>query len=529
MTFMERLKFVWKGLRSVRAYAAAKMGRLTGDWLAVATSIDADIRSGMIPVRSRARDLSQNNEYAKAYLRAVKKNVIGSEGFKLQVKPIEYVDGQKKPDRLATNILEQAFKEWSKPDTATVTGKVSFRKAQEIVIETVARDGEAFIRLIRNENINRFGFSLQLIEPDWIDEKLNYELPGGSVVRMGIEVDRWRRPVAYYLSTRNHTLDVYGNIFASAPHERIPADDMIHMFDPERADQTRGISWMAPAMLGMHNLKGYIEAAIVNARSGANKLGFFRNAANTSGEYTGDGTDASGNKTLLCEPGSFEDIGDKEFTPYDPKYPEAQFDPFTKSILRGISAGLGVSFSSLSNDLTEVNFSSIRAGLIEERETWKSIQSWMIESMLDRVYGEWLFMTLMVGAVNLPATKYRKFNAPTWIGRRWAWVDPLKEVQAYKEAVAAGFKSATQIVAEGGGDIAELYAEMKAEKDLAKEYGLELDFGSGGTKNGKQGTDGSADVSGGGSGTADAGNPDGQTGSGVGKGGGKVGRSLLLV
>lgn len=528
MNMMQRLMFVLKGSKySSRAYAAAKMGRLTGDWLTTATSIDADIRSGMISVRSRARDLSQNSEYTKAYLRAVKKNVIGSEGFKLQVKPIEYVNGERVQDQLATSIIEQAFKEWSRPENATVTGKVSFRKAQEIVIETVARDGESFVRLIRNQNINRFGFALQLIEPDWIDEKLNTELKGGNIIRLGVELDPWRKPVAYYVANRNNTMDVYGNIFAGAPHTRIPANDMIHLFDPERADQTRGMSWLAPSMLGLHNLKGYVEAAIVNARSGANKLGFFGNAPNTSGEYTGDGTDAQGNKTLLFEPGTFEDIGDKVFTPYDPKYPDAQFDPFTKSILRGISSGLGVSFSSISNDLTEVNFSSIRAGLIEERETWKSIQSWFAESLLNRTYSEWLFMTLAVGAVNLPAGKFKKFNVPTWTGRRWAWVDPLKEVQAYKEAVAAGFKSATKVISEDGGDIEELYQELSNEKALAEKYDLELDFG--GKNNGKQGSDGSEDVSGGGTGTADEGDANDQTGSGNGKAGGKVGRSLLLI
>lgn len=473
-----------------RAYAAASMGRLTGDWSVTATSIDNDIRSGLVSVRSRARDLSQNNEFAKAYLRAVKKNVVGSEGFKLQVRAMNYVANKGVPDRLANSILEQAFAEWGRPETATVTGKVSFRKAQEIVIETVARDGEAFVRLVRGERLNKFGFSLQLLEPDWIDERYAEQLPNGNLVRMGIELDAWRKPVAYYVAKRNPTLELYGPSIPAGPYTRISADDIIHVFDPERADQTRGMSWMAPAMLGLHNLKGYTEAAVINARVGASKMGFFRDPL-SGAEYTGDTVDGSGNRITSVEPGIFEDIGTKEFTPYDPKYPEAQFDPFTKAILRGISSGLGVSFASLSNDLTEVNFSSIRAGLLEERETWKSIQSWFVESLLNRVYSEWLMMALMVGAVNLPAAKYPKFNNPTWTGRRWSWVKPLEEVQAYKEAVAAGFKSATQVIAENGGDIEEMYQELSDEKALAEEYGLELDLG--GKENGAGKEDSPAD------------------------------------
>lgn len=460
-----------------RAYAAASMNRLSGDWLTTATSIDHDIRAGMVAVRSRARDLSQNSEFAKAYLRAVRKNVVGSEGFALQVKAVNYENGKAVPDRVANSKLEEAFYNWGMPETATVTGKISFRKAQEVLIETVARDGEAFVRLIRGKNLNRFGFSLQLIEPDWVDEKYNAELRNGNLIRMGVEINQWRRPVAYYVSTRNNTLDLYGTIIPTEPYVRVPASDMIHLFDPERADQTRGISWMAPAMVGLHNLKGYIEAAVINARVGASKMGFFRDPIGGDNPYEGDTTDASGNKITTIEPGIFEDIGQKEFLPYDPKYPDQQFDPFVKAILRGVSAGLGVSFSSLSNDLTEVNFSSIRAGLIEERETWKSLQAWFVESFLNRVYAEWLEMALLTEAVALPYAKFAKFNAPKWTGRRWAWVDPLKDVQAAKEAVAAGFKSATAIISEAGGDIEELYQEIAEEKALAKEYGLTFDLG----------------------------------------------------
>jgi lambda family phage portal protein len=460
-----------------RAYAAAKMGRLTADWIATATSIDHDIRAGIVSVRSRARDLSQNNEYARAYLRAVRKNVVGSEGFKLQVKAMGYIDGKPTPDRLANSILENAFWEWSKPEMATVTGKISFRKAQEVIVETVARDGEMFIRLVRGRSVNKYAFSLQLIEPDWIDEKYNVELPNGNIVRMGVEVNEWRRPIAYHVSPRQKGADIYGYITPSGPRIVVPASDMIHVFDPERADQTRGMSWMAPAMLSLHDLKGYVEGAIINARAGANKLGFFRDPAGDGGEYTGDTVDASNQKISTCEPGTFDNIGRLEFQGFDPKYPEAQFDPFVKSILRGISSGLGVSFSSLSNDLTEVNFSSIRAGLLEERETWKSLQSWFMESFLNRVYSEWLTMALMTGAVNLPEAKYDKFNAPVWTGRRWGWVKPLEEVKAYQEAVKSGFKSATQVVAENGGDIEELYQEIKQEQELADEYGITPDYG----------------------------------------------------
>ena len=501
---------------STRAYAAASMGRLAGDWMTTSTAIDQDIRSGMIPVRARARDLSQNNEYARAYLRAVRKNIVGSEGFQLQVKSKNFVNGRAEPDRIANAKIENAFWAWSQPEFATVTGKISFRKAQELIVETCARDGEMFVRLIRGEGINRFGFTIQLIEPDFVDHQLNSELKNGNIIRMGIEVDRGRRPVAYHVSQRNNTLELYGSTIPAGPHIRIPARDVIHVFDPERADQTRGISWMAPAMVALHNLRGYVEAAVINARVGASKMGFFRDPVGSGEEYTGDTVDELGNKITTVEPGVFEDIGQKEFHAYDPKYPDQQFDPFVKSILRGISSGLGISFSSISNDLTEVNYSSIRAGLIEERETWKSLQAWFVESFMNRVYSEWLSMALMTQSIALPIARYEKFNQPQWTGRRWAWVDPLKDVQAAKEAVAAHFKSSTQVAAEMGVDIEDLYAEIKEEKELAEEYGITPDYG--GTQNGKV-SDGDSETVG----------EDGQSPKGNGSGEQPVRRTRVLV
>ena len=71
-------------------------------------------------------------------------------------------------------------------------------------------------------------------------------------------------------------------------------------------------------------------------------------------------------------------------------------------------------------------------------------------------------------------SKFDKFNAPVFVGRRWQWVDPLKDIMAKILEVQAGFGTATQVIAEKGDDILETYTELKEEKALAKEFGLEL-------------------------------------------------------
>ena len=295
---------------------------------------------------------------------------------------------------------------------------------------------------------------------------------------------------------------------------------MIHIYDPERADQTRGISWLAQGMVNGHQLRGYIEAAVINSRASACKMGFFRDPTGDAGEYQGEGIDNSGATIETAEPGLMKDIGRHEFVGYDPKYPHEQFDPFVRSMIRLIASGLGVSYQTLSGDLSDTSYSSGRQGLLEERETYKSAQEFIRETFLDRVYAEWLAMGIVTGRLNLPFAKFSKFNAPKWTGRRWAWVDPLKDVQAAKEMRAAGFKSSTQIVNEMGGDIEDTYQEIEDENKMAEKHGFSPDFGSGGKDDGKGASVGGEE------GEAVPGNA---PRPGNGKGRGADGRARLLI
>jgi len=528
-----RLGYVPVGLAQKsarRAYAAARLTNLTSDWITSPVTADADLRAGMVQVRVRARDLAQNNDYAKAYLRALKKNVVGADGFTLQVKAVDYVadpkTGKSKPkaDDLANAILEQAFADWSRAGICEMSGRFSFRKVQELSIETAGRDGEVFLRIIRGQAArNKYGFALQLIEPDYVDETHNVTLSNGNVIRLGVEIDLWRRPVAYWIRKFTPGMDIYGAPLAATERERVPATDMVHFFDPERADQTRGASWLVQSMIRMRHLGGYEEAAVVNARAGASKMGFYKPGI-AGEEYTGDAKDAQQNPVTSVEPGINEVLPPGwEFIPYEPKYPDQQYDGFVRATLRGMSAGLGVAFSSLSNDLSDVNFSSIRAGLIEERETWKSLQKLFVEAVNDRVFSEWLLMALTTGTVNLPLSRYEKFNVPKWTGRRWAWVDPLKDVEANRAAVAAGFKSPTQVINEMGGDREDVYQEIAQDKEYAASLGLSFDYSAGGKANAQ----GNTEEDGAAAGTEAV--PGGGGGNGKDKAGRANGRDRLLL
>jgi lambda family phage portal protein len=106
-----------------------------------------------------------------------------------------------------------------------------------------------------------------------------------------------------------------------------------------------------------------------------------------------------------------------EFAGWDPSQPSGVYSDFTKTVLRRIASGLGLSYSSLSNDLREVNYSSTKVGLQAEREMWRMLQDWWIASFLQPLYVRWLEAATLSGKLVLPSADWRRFAAVKWVPR----------------------------------------------------------------------------------------------------------------
>lgn len=464
---------------SKRGFDAARVDDLTYAFQSSTAAIDADINAGLERMRGRARTLSQNNDYAKKFLQQVVCNVVGPTGFGLQVLSSEGA----RLDTLANTMIEREFSAWARRGVCEVSGKLSFVDVQGLVAQAVARDGEALVRIVRGKEAgNRHQFALQLLDVDRLPIAYNVNVLGdGNRIAMGVELNRFGRPVAYHLH-QFHPGETAGGLVAGARYERVPATDILHLFRPMRPEQRRGVPAMHTAMFRLEMLGKFEAAAVVAARKGAETIGFFTSPDGQAPLL--DGADASGNQISTSVPGSYDTLPTGyDFRAYDSKYPNEMYGTFVKHALRGISSGLGVSYNSLASDLEGVNYSSIRAGVLEERDAWMAWQNWMIEALMVPVYEAWLSTAMLAGAIAysssgspLPVNKLDKFLVHSWQGRRWAWVDPLKDVQANIESINAGLKSRRQVIAEQGQDLDEVWAQLQAENDLAES--MDLDFES---------------------------------------------------
>ena len=459
-----------------RGFDAAQISRLTSTWTRSSVSIDSDLLGKLEILRARSRDMANNDPYAKKFLQMCQTNIVGPSGFAIQVRP-RRDDGS--VDNLDGDAIERAFETWSKRRNCSMTGRLSFGGICNQIVRSAARDGEWLVRKYRGPAYGPFGFKLHILDVDRIVTQKNEELKGGGIIRMGVELSPMGAPVAYHLHTKHPGDNTYYD-YRHGQIERVPAADISHEFLLDRPEQTRGVPWMYAAMKRMWDLNGYDEAAILAARVGASKMGFWTTPDGT-GSALADGSEADGTLFTEAEPGVFGVApSGYGFETFDPAYPAQAYESFVKSCLRGIASGLGVAYNDLSNDLENVNFSSIRAGTLAERDTWMVLQRWVIESFCEEIFSEWLSMGLLMGSITgptgkpLPSGKFDKFDAATFRGRRWQWVDPRADMEAASRAVSEGFKSRRDVVNEMGGDIDDVWAQLAREQQDAAALGLNL-------------------------------------------------------
>ena len=460
-----------EGSTQVRRFDAAKMGRLTTGWSTTPNHINRDLYTDLRAMRSRARDLAQNNDYVKRFLGLVKNNVVGAVGPGFQVQALRD-DGT--IDQVDSTRLERGFTDWCRPGHCDVTGRYGWVDLLNLLMETCARDGEVLVRHVTGRG--KYAYQLQLIDVELLDESYNETLRDGRKVRMGVEYDAFGMPTAYYLTQADSTDPIYYG-GARGPRVRVPAEEIDLLFVPQQIGQLRGVTWLHTAMLRLHHLGGFEESAVVAARAGAAKMGFY--TQDVEGSATGGPAgedDGRGNTLSEFEPGTFEKLpAGWDFKAFDPQYPHAHYGDFIRSTLRGVAAGLGVSYTSLSNDLENVNYSSIRAGVLEEREAWKALQRWLIDGFCHKVYSRWLLNTLSYTSQlgSMPIGKILKFDAAVFQGRRWDWVDPEKDANAHLLAVHNGLKSYSQVIREQGRDPDETWRELAADKAAMAALGLQ--------------------------------------------------------
>lgn len=450
-------------------------------WLSgvVTGGINTDLKADLALMVARSRELAQNEPMAKRYLSLLTANVIGSKGITYQSKVLEDATPSKReplPDVAANEALESAWKRFLQPGVVDPLGGQSGRGLMCTILKTVARDGNAFLQEDLNAK-NEFGYALRLLDGTRLATDINEPRDvNGVAVTMGVETGPDGERLAYYFYD-GHS----GVLGINRKKRRIPADVLIHIFHQDYPEQILGYPWLHASMSRMRTLKKFQECALVASAVGASKMGFYTQSPDMAADSNPsiDAEDADG-PIQEATAAHFEvlDPG-MGFEAFDPEYPHALYGSFTKTAKRDIASGLDVSYHSLASDLEGVNFSSIRSGTLEDREQYKILQEWFIEQFLERVFSRWLNMGLLNSSIKhpgtgnaLPAAKREKFSRHIFIGRRWDWVDPLKDEQANGTALNNLMDSPYRILTQKGLDPDEVLDDLARFQRAAEARGI---------------------------------------------------------
>jgi lambda family phage portal protein len=457
-----------------RLYSAAGVNRLNKDWTTTPYSANWSLYRDLRILRARSRDMCANSAHFRKFLKMVRSNVVGPKGLQLQVRARK---ARGKLDTQLNKLVGEIFWQWGMPETCTVTGKLDWIGCQRLFVTQLARDGEALVQMIAPPD-NPFGFALKFWNPDYLDETYNEELRDGRRIIMSVEIDANDKPIAYWLTTP--ASDINFTQRRARQRIRVPAEQMIHAYLVENEEsQVRGVTWFHAALLEGRNLHVYKGAVIDSAKMTAMSGGFFTKESPDETEFTGQENEDGEEQDINIDfsPGSFHIVPEGfDFKQFDPKQPTQNHAEFVKTVTRDLATALGVNYFSLAGDMGDVNYSSARVGLGEERDLWRELQDFVGMTFCRRVYHAWARAALLSGKLTVDARQFAEIQNPIFRARGWRYVDPQKEITANTMALENNQATLTDILADQGIDITEFCETRKSEIELGDQYGLDFRY-----------------------------------------------------
>lgn len=400
-------------------------------------------------VRSRARHAYANNGYIRNAVNAIVAEAVGA--------GIEGNSGH--PDAYTAALIDKAFSAANldaegRTDTRGMT-------AAAVLAENV--DGEAFFVAERRDS----GTVWRQIPAEFVDESDTRELADGYVVA-GVEFTNDGTRRAYHIRPQRPT-DLYP---VTAESIRVPAEDVLHIYRQLGPGQVRGISQLAPVLLTVNELDQALDALLVGLKTSAMFAGFVTDMTNMGG-----GAEAfpDGLADISLEPGVVRVLPGGMDIKFSAPDQARESIAFAKLTLGQIAAGLGVPQHLVDGDLTQANYSSLRAGLLPFRaKVEQYVYHTLVPQFLNPIFRRFVTEEYLAGRLDVPDLSAAL--TAEWLPPRPMQVDPQKDMAAAREALAMGLTSRRQAVAAMGWNVAELDQEIA--DDRARETALGLSFGT---------------------------------------------------
>lgn len=456
------------------SYEGAAEGRRSSNWDAPDTGPNSLIMPALRNLRSRSRAAVRNDPYAGNIIDKRVSNLIGT-GITPQPRLL---------DKALRKAMQVLWEDWV--DESDADERTDFYGQQALVARTVEQSGECFVRLRprRLEDGLAVPLQVQCLAPEFVPHDKFEVTRSGNVIRAGIEFNSIGRRVAYWCY-RNHPSDKTSLNAGYNPLVRVPAEQMLHIFEPLEPGQLRGVPRLAPILKRLRSLDNYDDAVLFRQEVANLFAGFVRKPAPEgpghppmdmlTGAPVVHDRDAF-TPMVALEPGTMQELGPGEQVEFsDPPDGGNNYPDFMRQQLMAAAAGAGLPYELMTGDMRDVNDRAIRVVLTEFRRRLEQLQFQVYVHQLCRpVRAAWMDMAVLAGSLELDdyVLRRREYLRTRWVPQGWAYIHPVQDVQSRMLEVGAGFASRTEMCLRSGTDAEVVDEENAADIARAKDLGL---------------------------------------------------------
>ena len=459
-------------LEASRHYDAARPDRFGSGWMPTNQrphETDAMYRDR---IRARARDLERNSNIANSVLLAMERHIVGV-GIQPQAKAL-LPDGQE--NDVVNSQIESLWATWAKASNCDITAHDSIYGLQRMIVRRLITDGEIYPVLVYDGDFIKF--ELQLIEADALASWKVSDKDGIRILS-GVEINDYYRPLAYWFSLDTTLSSLSSGLKA----DRVDARRVLPCFVKTRPQAVRGMSQFAQSMGNIRDSDEYIDAELMAARIAACLAVFVSEGSSGSMPRLGrnttvEGENGASKRATQLEPGLISSLpGDSTVFTVDPKHPNGSAGDFVSLQQRLVGAGMGLSYESVSRDVSKTNYSSCRSALLEDDGGYKVLRQYIIDAVLNPLWETFVDSCVISGKLNIRDyfTNRDNYIRVKWIPPAQNWVDPLKEVQATQLELSLGINTRAEVCASKGRDWREVAMQNAKELELMNELGIKQD------------------------------------------------------
>lgn len=440
-----------------RGYDGAARGRRTDGWRAPGSSANTEIGMAGALLRDRMRDLVRNNPHAAKAVAVLVNNIVGA-----GIMP-RAASGDEALDRRVDDLFER----WA--EACDADDQLDFYGLQTLICREMIEAGEVLVRrrLRRSSDGLPVPLQLQVLEADFLDATKSGAIGAGRLVQ-GIEFDPVGKRRTYWLHAE-HPGDAWGVLQGGLGSRSVPATEIAHVYEKQRT-QARGVPWGAPVIRALRDLDDYEVAEIVRKKTEACVTAIVFGDDEAQQGIAPAVVDADGNRVEQFEPGLIAYARGGKDIRFNQPAATGGYGEYKRASLHTISAGFRVPYELLTGDLSQVNYSSIRAGLVEFRRMIDAVQWQLFIPMFCAPVWRW-FTEAAWTAGQIPVP-----NVPVeWSPPKFEAVDPQKDAMANLLAIRSGTMTLAEVIAQQGRNPDAVLAEIAATNAKLDAHGLVLD------------------------------------------------------